>query len=237
MDLLKALIELITQFFKDKEIVEKPRPNSPPPETKEPDVAEPRIVRVSGVKYKSPGKFKTKSGKARGIVVHYTVSGRTSSSARGVVKYLAGKGLGCPVMDQEGVIYVPEKFNFLTDVAYHAGSSAWRGVSGISNYCIGMEICGWGSAGKEKGASDLRTVARKDNMFPGTYQKFTQAQEDALINFILWLKKNSPDFDAEWIVGHDEIATPLGRKSDPGGSLSMTMPELRKLIKEKLKAI
>ena len=50
-----------------------------------------------------------------------------------------------------------------------------------------------------------------------------------LMNMIRYMKAVCPDFDVEWVVGHDEIAP--SRKSDPGASLSMTMPELRKIFK------
>lgn len=217
-------IAALNGYLEQYDDVEPDRPNDPPIIK---DSLAPKIVVVPGVKYKSPGKFKTPSGKAKGLVVHYTVSARSASSAIGVVKYLASKGLGCPVMDEDGVIYIPEGFNLLTDIAYHAGASAWKGKTAISAYCIGMEICNWGSAGKSKKVTDLRTVKKKDNMFAGTYQKYTAAQEAALENFILWLSRQSTDFDIAWVVGHDEIATPLGRKNDPGGSLSMSMPEFR----------
>ncbi len=227
--LITELIALLTQYLAQAK--EPPRPDTVPPEIDEDAqaITEPVIQVVKGVRYKTHGRFKTKSGKARGLVVHYTVSGRTQASAKSVVSYLAKEGLGCPVMDENGIIYVPENFNFLTDVAYHAGASSWRGVSGLSAYCIGMEICNWGTAGKEKGAKDLRLQGTKhDNIKPGTYQMYTLAQERALINLCLWLKKQCPEFDFDWVVGHDEIAPT--RKSDPGASLSMSMPEFRKLL-------
>jgi len=227
--LITELISLLTQYLAQSK--EPDRPNTAPPEINEDPgaITQPVIQVVKGLKYKTHGKFKTKSGKAKGLVVHYTVSGRSQASAKNVVTYLAKEGLGCPVMDENGIIYVPEGFNYLTDVAYHAGASSWKGVTGISAYCIGMEICNWGTAGKEKGAKDLRVVSAKENIKAGTYQMFTEAQEKALINLCLWLKKNNPEFDFDWVVGHDEIAPT--RKSDPGGSLSMTMPALRKLLK------
>jgi hypothetical protein len=51
-------------------------------------------------------------------------------------------------------------------------------------------------------------------------------------------KKNNPNiFNEDYILGHDEVAGPRGigksRKQDPGGALSMTMTELRELVKKK----
>lgn len=183
----------------------------------------PTIVRVPGVKYKVVGKYKTKTKQAKGLVVHYTVSGRTAQAAKNVVAYMARNGLGCMVMDENGIIYVPENFNLQTDVAYHAGKSSWRGLSGMSYYCMGMEICCWGKGAK---VGPFRTVAKKtDNRQKGTYQTYTAAQEKSLENFILWQLDVNPEFDINFVAGHDEIA-PL-RKSDPGGSLSVGMPAFR----------
>ena len=187
----------------------------------------PKIEVVSGVKFKTHGKFKTPSGQARGLVVHYTVSGRTAKSARGVVGYLASKGLGCLVMDEDGVIYAAQGYDFMTDVVYHAGPSLWKGKSGVSSYSVGMEICCWG---RESKVGPFRESKGDANIKKGKYQAYTQAQEDSLKNFILWQLDVNKEFNVDWIVGHDEIAP--NRKTDPGASLSMTMPKFReKLLK------
>lgn len=188
----------------------------------------PIFEKVKGVKFKEHGNYRTASGKAEGLVVHYTVSGRTRAAAIAVLKYLASQGLGCMVMDENGVIYVPEDFVIEKDVAYHAGASSWNGKTGMSTYLMGMEICCWGTDGKAKGMTDLRTSAKTENIKAGTYQKYTEKQEAALIQFCLWQLKVNPEFKIENIVGHDEIAPT--RKSDPGASLSMSMPKFRKLI-------
>lgn len=188
----------------------------------------PVFEKVTGVHFKEHGTYKTKTGNADGLVMHYTVSGRSKANAIAVLKYLAKEGLGCMVMDENGIIYVPEDFVIQKDVAYHAGTSTWKGRTAMSTYFMGMEICNWGSAGKEKGCTDLRTVPKSENMHAGTYQKYTEKQEAAFIQFCLWQLKVNPEFKIENIVGHDEIAPT--RKSDPGGSLSMSMPKFRELI-------
>ena len=186
----------------------------------------PKIEVVPGVRYKSPGKFRTKSGKNKGVVVHYTVSGRSPKNAQGVVGYLAKEGLGCMVMDENGTIHIPQGFDIDETVAYHAGKSEWKGSTSISMLCAGMEICGWG---KDSKVGPYRSSESKANIKKGKYQTYTEAQEKALINYCLWQLDVNPEFSIDWIVGHDEIAP--SRKSDPGASLSMTMPELRAKIK------
>ena len=187
----------------------------------------PKIEVVPGVRYKSPGKFRTKSGRNKGLVVHYTVSGRSPKNAVGVVNYLAKEGLGCMVMDENGTIYIPQGFDIDETVAYHAGKSEWKGQTSISMLCAGMEIC---CMGKDSKVGPYRSSEGKANIKKGKYQAYTEAQEKALINYCLWQLDVNPEFSIDWIVGHDEIAP--SRKSDPGASLSMTMPEFREKIKK-----
>lgn len=69
----------------------------------------------------------------------------------------------------------------------------------------------------------------------GYYHKFTEEQETALIKLLNWLKQQKPEiFKYDNVVGHDEVAygnKKWGRKSDPGGCLSMTMVQLRERLK------
>ena len=196
----------------------------------------PKIVIVPGIKFKKGGGYKTDTGFAKGLVVHYTVSGRTEKSARAVLNSLAKRNLGCMVMDGDGVIYIPPNFDLDEEVAYHAGDSSWKGKTGISRYCMGMEICNWGKLDSttEKYADVIRTYEGEDNIKKGMYEAFTMTpgQEDSLRNFILWQMDKNPEFDLDWLVGHDEIAPT--RKSDPGGSLSMSMPKYRESFRKEL---
>lgn len=230
MSFFNKILELFRSLFVKPEVQEPERPDKDEVEIEEIEAyTMPEIVVVPGTRFKVRGQYRTPSKMARGLVVHYTVSGRKASNAKGVLRYLQSRGLGCPVMDEKGIIYIPENFDINRDYAYHAGPSTWEGKSGMSQYCIGMEICCWGS---DKRGSGRRVVKDKDNVKAGSYQKYTKAQEESLLNFILWQVDTNPEFDVDWIVGHDEIAP--SRKMDPGGSLSMTMPEFREMIREKI---
>ena len=75
-------------------------------------------------------------------------------------------------------------------------------------------------------AEEVRFVERFQNREAGWYHCYTPQQEKGLIDLLLWLKSNAPNiFSFEFVLGHDEVSP--GRKNDPGGSLSMTMPEFR----------
>ena len=206
--------------------------------TKEKSYEIPRIE-VLPIKIQTGGAYKTSTKKARGLVVHYT-AGRSllgRSNAVSTLQFLADQGLGCMVMDKDGIIYRAENQD-LDVVGFHAGNSLHKGETGISRFCMGMEICNAGKLdvtnkswfGEVYEESQLRSSLKKDNIFPGKYHKFTDAQESALINFLRWQLDVNPEFRLSWIVGHDEIAIPNGRKTDPGASLSMSMPELRALL-------
>lgn len=191
---------------------------------------EPIFKVVYGVKYKDRGNYNTDSGMFSGLTVHYTVSGNAPT---GVVNWLAEQGYGCMVMDYDGVIYIPEDFDVLKSWGYHSGVSKWNGRSSVSDVFAGMEICCWGKNSK---VGPIREVTTEQGyVVAGTYQQYTEAQEKSLINFCLWAKKQNPEFSFDNVVGHDELRREAGKpgdKQDPGGSLSITMPTLRELLKK-----
>jgi N-acetyl-anhydromuramyl-L-alanine amidase AmpD len=128
----------------------------------------------------------------------------------------------------------------------HAGGSHWAPVGynvssslvGINVECAGRLIAdghgayrtAWGTPVRPE---VVRVVRAPDgNRAPGAYLRFTAAQEEALVALLLWLKANNPAvFDLQCVAGHDEVSP--GRQLDPGGSLSVTMPEFRRLLEER----
>ena len=217
-------------FFEVEALKDDMTPSMPEkPEVPLSKETEPIFKVVYGVKYKERGNYQTDSGMFSGLVVHYTVSGNAPT---GVVNWLAEQGYGCMVMDYSGVIYIPEDFDVLKSWGYHAGVSKWNGRSSVSDIFCGLEICNWGLNSK---VGPFRTVTTEQGyVVAGTYQQYTEAQEKSLINFCLWAKKHNPEFSFDNVVGHDELrreAGRLGDKQDPSGSLSMTMPQLRNLLK------
>lgn len=138
--------------------------------------------------------------------------------------------------------------------ASHAGTSKWKGIgSNVSRKLVGIEVACAGSLTKkpngkwkpwfnaEYSDKDVRYVdGAKHGCQSGTYRKFTNDQEEELIDLICWLKFNKPDiFNFDYVLGHHEVAGMKGlgywRKPDPGGSLSMSMDNFRALVKEEYK--
>lgn len=203
------------------------------------------------VHVKERGNYKTKTGNPRGLIVHFTAG---HNNPVGTLNSLSSRGLSCLVMDDAGKVY-RAKNQALNDVGYHAGNSKIHGYSGASLYCMGMEICNAGEltlykgkyypwwcfdskknfkGGKSIPEDQIRFITKNaDNYRIGAFHKYTSEQEESLVKFCLWQLKVNPEFKIDWIMGHDEVAVPLGRKSDPGGSLSLTMPDFREFLRIK----
>ena len=123
---------------------------------------------------------------------------------------------------------------------YHAGKSYYDGLGTyISNRVVGIEvICpghldsrrtAWFDRTKPFPEDKCRLEKRKNkNIAPGYYYKFTEEQENSLTKLLLWLWDQYDCFQVPYILGHDEVSP--SRKVDPGGSLSMPMPEYRTKI-------
>lgn len=233
MEALRKILNCLKQKLDD------PEPERP----SMPSIAlfsEPK-VHLLDIPIKTRGKYRTPSKKPRGLVVHYT-SGRSLNGAIDAynsLSWMASQGLGCYVMDKDGKIY-RSVHQDQDQVAYHAGKSEWQGEKSLSYQLMGMEICCAGLLdtdlktwfGVQMPQELTRTVENYHNIRAGVYHRFTLEQEESLTNFILYQAAINPEFNLDWVLGHDEIAVPAGRKTDPGGSLSMSMPEFRQLLQD-----
>jgi hypothetical protein len=192
---------------------------------------------------KAQGKYP--KGYAEGLVVHFSAG----SSMTSTMDWGRGEGYLFFGIDKKGKLY---QTNPLNEWGHHAGVSKWPGLgSGLSNRLVGVEIDNAGrleSIGNGKFKSwfgrvftedQVRYVKTNENQQEGWYEKYSQEQEDTLFAFIVWLKENNPEvFKIDWVLGHDEIAKYVDpkdgktkwRKNDPGGALSVTMPEFRKKL-------
>jgi N-acetylmuramoyl-L-alanine amidase len=134
----------------------------------------------------------------------------------------------------------------------HCGPTSAPGLgTSLARKLVGIEVCAAGIVHKsgnfyepedwdekfteaEVHYSDEIENVRK----AGYYVRFTAAQETALTNLILWMHKTKPDiFKLENIYGHDEVATPNGRKNDPGAAMSVYMNGFRQRLKDAARAI
>lgn len=196
------------------------------------------LADTSGPQMKARGSYE--KGYPIGAVIHFT-AGRDESEddARGSLEWGLNEGYAFFVIGPTGKVYQRLPLN---KWGYHAGTSSWPGLgSSLSDKLVGIEVACAGRLdsnrkswfGKTYPESQCRTVSSKQNIQGGTYKKYTEAQERALIDLLMWLKQNNPSvFSLDFVLGHDSIAP--SRKNDPGGSLSMTIPELQMLLKSRL---
>lgn len=186
---------------------------------------------------KTEGKYA--KGYPVGAVIHAT-AGRDSTEREALDSYNWGVDSGYTffVIGPTGVVYQGFPLN---EWGSHAGRSSWAplDITGVSRHLVGIEVAcanqldsnykSWFGVTYKK--EDCRKTGSEHGT-PGIYKKFTQAQEDSLVELLVWLKKNNPEtFKNEFVLSHFEVSP--GRKVDPSGSLSMTMPELRQLLNEK----
>jgi N-acetyl-anhydromuramyl-L-alanine amidase AmpD len=168
-----------------------------------------------------------------GITIHYT----GDVGIQRIYQSLISEGLGYHlVIAKSGEVI---QLTFLDLRVYHAGKALWKGHSPNRTH-VAIAIESYGELKRERGAvyrawNDAfvakENVAIRPSNFDSTQSPWdaaTAKQEASLAAALHWfasygiLPKN--------VCGHDECAIPFGRKVDPGGVLSMSMPELRKSI-------
>ena len=162
---------------------------------------------------------------------------------RNVAQYMQEKGHSALLIDCFGNIF---QANELSGYGYHAGLSYHMSRQNLNRHYLGVEIMCPGKLSvdghdSEKTPEDEERVFRthfgqaipSENVreYEGEYYAtFTYLQEVALLRLIRELKAMYPDtFTYERVVGHHEVAPK--RKSDPKGSLSMSMNEYRKMLR------
>lgn len=181
---------------------------------------------------KTQGQYR--KGFPEGMIVHFTAG---SGNGRDVSEYIASQGYATLVIDEEGQLF--QSFN-AKYWGYHCGTYH-------QETHIGVEIINGGrlhknSDGKfytwfekEIPESNVRYFKGGSEQIEGYYQKYTEKQEDTLIKLCHYLYDNGKGvFKMENVIGHDEACcrSPRGKgaKNDPGGSLSLSMPDFRSLI-------
>lgn len=193
------------------------------------------------------------SGYPVGVVIHSTEGRSTKgdANAEDTINDGIGKNYCYICISSTGKVYQTAP---LDHWGSHAGETYYPGLGlRLNNKLIGIEVCCAGIVHKvgdsykpdwnERFTQDEVRYSRKTANVTeaGYYHQFNAKQEEALLNLLMWLKHNNPDvFRFDYVLGHDEIATlsgpgtagekTLGRKQDPGASLSMTMPDYRQML-------
>lgn len=127
------------------------------------------------------------------IVLHY--DGATNETS--AVNWLTQKGSQVSSdlhISKSGKITQMAKFNQIT---WHVGASAWKGLTGLNKYAIGIE---------QQNAN--------------AQSEWTETQIKTVIDVCKALVRAYPSITE--ILAHSEVATPKGRKDDPGPKFPMS---------------
>ncbi len=191
-------------------------------------------------------------GWPQGAVVHFTAgrSLRGDADAEATIKFGSAKSHCYFCISTTGKVYQTAPLNRWGS---HAGDSQYPGLGKwVSSKLVGIEVCNagrvkrtdrgyepsWNTPGAASNTyfqePDVRTVTAGDNILvAGSFHKYTPEQEASLFDLLLWLHRSNPAvFNLDFVLGHDEVSP--HRKADPGGALSMTMPLLRRALKDGL---
>jgi hypothetical protein len=180
-----------------------------------------------------------------GIVYHYD-AGRPSNDPTGLLNMGVKNGYSYWAMMVDGTVY---KTHELNQFGAHVGMSRHR------NH-LGVEISGCGRLRERNGEyhpwyhwkdgvfiegsqpwpkDQIRYFGGSATQVKGYYAKFSQAQEDAMVSLVQYVKSQCPKFKIENVVDHSECMAEMGwygEKQDVGGSLSMSMPDFREYLKK-----
>jgi N-acetylmuramoyl-L-alanine amidase len=172
---------------------------------------------------------KLNGGKPGFLIIHYTAGGTASGAISTFKDTTPGNRTSAHVVvDHDGSITQMVPFD---TVAWHAGASRWKGVQGINDFAVGIEIVNWGklkkdAAGNWKSWTSAsvpadRVVLEEHKHFPGKvegWEMFDEPQLEASINAARAIVSHYGM--SGWdLVGHDDIS-PL-RKVDPGPAFDM----------------
>lgn len=155
----------------------------------------------------------------RGVTVHYSADGSSERLRREMFATKIGYHF---LIEKKGRII---QTSSLDKTVHHAGKAMWRDLSPNRHHIAIAFIC-WGKLNDKGHTWTGLQIHNPVTRAKGMWEPATSEQEASLVRLLKFLclsYKISP----EDICGHDECAIPHGRKADPGGSLSMTMSELR----------
>lgn len=158
--------------------------------------------------------------KPRFLVFHYTAGRDLDSSVASLcTKKASGNASAHLVVGRDGRIVQLVPFNV---VAWHAGVSAWRGVTGLNDYSIGIEMDNAGKLlklgagytawfGAPIPAAEVVVARHKHEDVESGWHAYTETQIETAQKLAALLVEA---YKLEDVIGHEDIAP--GRKTDPG---------------------
>jgi N-acetylmuramoyl-L-alanine amidase len=162
----------------------------------------------------SPHHSERRADRVTAIIYHYTAGG----SLGGTVKWLQNpdsKVSAHYVIGKDGAVV---QMVALDRAAWHAGTSVLAGAEGVNQFSIGLEIVNWGKLTRRDGKFYTYTGSEYRGPAPiaaedAYWEPYTDAQYQAVIRLTTAVLGQHP---IRHITGHSDVATPKGRKIDPG---------------------
>jgi N-acetylmuramoyl-L-alanine amidase len=167
-----------------------------------------------------------RDGRPKFIVMHFTASG----SARGSIDWFRNpraKASAHLVIGPDGAVTQMAELNAKT---WHAGRSGWKGIAGLNDHSVGIELVNWGGLQGAPGAwrswtgvpvDDARVIQAAHRNSPGQvrgWEIFDAAQIDAAAGAVAAIA-GAYGIGPAAVIGHDDISP--GRKTDPGPAWDM----------------
>ena len=157
------------------------------------------------------------------LVMHYT-AGQTTSSAVNWFKNPAAKASAHLLIGRDGEVIQMVPFN---RVAWHAGRSQWKGVVGLNQYSVGIELVNAGRlsqrgdqwtdwTGKIVPPDEVVVATHANENAVARWQAYTTVQIETALEAALALYR---EYGLTECVGHEDVAP--YRKSDPGPAFPM----------------
>jgi len=158
------------------------------------------------------------------LVMHYTAATTAQSSISWFLNPIANASAHL-LIARDGTVTQFAPFNIVT---WHAGKSQWKGLNGLNQHSIGIELTNAGRLMKSGNnwicPVDQRKVpntevimaVHKNETAESAWEKYTQQQLEVAIEISALLVTT---YGLKDVLGHDDIA-PI-RKSDPGPAFPM----------------
>jgi len=180
-----------------------------------------------------------------GIVFHYD-AGRPNNDPTALLNMGVKNRYTYWAITPDGTVY---KTHELNKFGSHCGTDRHRNHLGVEISCPGKlrerngEYHPWYHwkegvfiEGSQPWPKDqIRYFGGSATQVKGYYAKFTQAQEDAMVSLVNYVKMQCPKFKIDNVIGHDACMAEdgdYGAKQDPGGSLSMSMEAFRDYLRK-----
>lgn len=158
------------------------------------------------------------------LVMHYTAATTAPSSISWFLNPIANASAHL-LIARDGTLTQFAPFNIVT---WHAGKSQWKGLNGLNQHSIGIELTNAGrlmKSGKnwicpvdqkKVPATDVILAVHKNETSESAWQKYTAPQLEAAVEIAALLVTT---YGLKDVLGHDDIS-PI-RKSDPGPAFPM----------------